>query len=56
MLALNVQALDGEKGRLTRRLEKRMESLQRVKLAGFDVVITELEVDYLRPATRYQEE
>jgi hypothetical protein len=43
--------------RLTRRLEKRMESLQRVKLAGFDVVIAELEVelDYLRRATRYLE-
>jgi hypothetical protein len=33
-----------------------MESLQRVKLAGFDVVIAELKVellDYLRLATRY---
>ena len=32
------------------RLEKRMESLQRVKLAAFDVVIAELEVElgYLR--------
>ena len=42
--------------RLTRRLEKRMEPLQRVKLAGFDVVIAELKVellDYLRLATRY---
>jgi hypothetical protein len=35
---------------LRHRLEKRMESLQRVKLAGFDVVIAELEVElgYLR--------
>jgi hypothetical protein len=30
--------------RLQRRLEKRMESLQRVKLAGFVIVISELEV------------
>jgi hypothetical protein len=30
--------------RLQRRLEKRMESLQRVKLAGFEIVIPELEV------------
>ena len=43
--------------RLQRRLEKRMASLQRVKL-GLDVVIAELEVelDYLRRATRYLEE
>jgi hypothetical protein len=41
--------------RLPRRLEKRMESLQRVKLAGFEIVISELEIelDYLRRATRY---
>ena len=34
------------------------ESLQRVKLAGFEVVISELEteLDYLRRATRYLEE
>jgi hypothetical protein len=35
-----------------------MESLQRVKLSGFEVVISELEteLDYLRRATRYLEE
>jgi hypothetical protein len=35
-----------------------MESLQRVKLAGFDVVIVELEMelDYLRRTTWYLEE
>jgi hypothetical protein len=34
-----------------------MESLQRVKLGGFEIVIVELEVelDYLRRATRYLE-
>jgi hypothetical protein len=34
-----------------------MESLQRVKLAGYEPVISELEVvlDYLRRATRYLE-
>jgi hypothetical protein len=44
--------------RLQLRLEKRMESLQRVKLGGFEIVIGELEVelDYLRRATRYLEE
>jgi hypothetical protein len=44
--------------RLQVRLEKRMESLQRVKLDGYTVVISELEVelDYLRRATRYLEE
>jgi hypothetical protein len=31
--------------RLQRRLEKRMESLKRVKLAGFEIVISELEVE-----------
>ena len=40
------------------RLEKRMEDLQRLKLAGFDMVIAELEVelDLLRWATRYLED
>ena len=35
-----------------------MESLQQVKLAGFEIVIAELEVEleYLRRATRYLEE
>jgi hypothetical protein len=44
--------------RLQLRLEKRMEALQRVKLFGFEMVISELEVelDYLRRATRYVEE
>jgi hypothetical protein len=44
--------------RLQRRLEKRMESLQRVKLAGFEIVISELktEMDYLRRAQRYLED
>ncbi len=44
--------------RLLARLEKRMESLQRVKLDGFQMVISELEVemDYLRRAKRYLEE
>ena len=38
--------------RLQLRLEQRMESLQRVKLDGFQMVISELEVeqDYLRRA------
>jgi hypothetical protein len=37
---------------------KRMEALQRVKLAGYEFVISELEVelDYLRRAQRYLEE
>jgi hypothetical protein len=41
--------------RLQTRLEKRMEALQRVKLGGYEVVISELEIelDYLRRATRY---
>ena len=41
--------------RLLNRLEKRMEALQRVKLDGFEMVISELEVeqDYLRRAMRY---
>ena len=44
--------------RLQRRLEKSMEALQRVELEGFGMVISELEVelDYLRRATRYLEE
>jgi hypothetical protein len=44
--------------RLQRRVEKRMESLQRVKLEGFEPVIRELEIelDYLRRAARYLEE
>jgi hypothetical protein len=44
--------------RLLRRLEKRMEALQRAKLDGFEMVISELEVeqDYLRRAKRYLEE
>jgi hypothetical protein len=43
---------------LHRRLEKRMEALQCVKLDGYGVVISELEteLDYLRRATRYLEE
>jgi hypothetical protein len=41
-----------------RRLVKRMEALQRVKLSGYEVVISELETeqDYLRRAIRYLEE
>jgi hypothetical protein len=44
--------------RLQLRLEKRMEALQRVKLSGYDMVISELEVelDLLRRAQRYLEE
>jgi hypothetical protein len=44
--------------RLLTRLEKRMEALRRVKLDGFEMVISELEVeqDYLRRAMRYLEE
>ena len=38
------------------RLEKRMEGLQRVTLDGFPMVISELEVDYLRRAKRYLDE
>jgi hypothetical protein len=43
--------------RLLNRLEKRMEALQRVKLDGFQMVISELEVgqDYLRRGKRYLE-
>jgi hypothetical protein len=35
-----------------------MEALQRVKLAGYEIVISELEVeqDYIRRAIRYLEE
>ena len=45
-------------GALLSRLEKRLEALQRVKLDGFQMVISELEVeqDYLRRAKRYLEE
>jgi hypothetical protein len=41
--------------RLLTRLEKRMEALQRAKLDGFEMVISEFEVeqDYLRRAKRY---
>jgi hypothetical protein len=44
--------------RLLTRLEKRMESLQRVKLDGYQMVSSELEneMDYLRRAKRYLEE
>jgi len=44
--------------RLLTRLEKRIEALQRVKLDGFQMVISELEVemDYLRGAKRHLEE
>jgi hypothetical protein len=44
--------------RLLTRLEKRMEALQGVKLDGFQMVVSELEVemDYLRRAKRYLEE
>lgn len=44
--------------RLLTRLEKRMEALQRVKLDGFQMVISELEneMDYLRRAQRYLED
>jgi hypothetical protein len=44
--------------RLQIRVEKRMEALQRVKLEGFDMVLAELQVelDFLRRATRYLEE
>ncbi len=43
--------------RLEKRLEKRMETLQRVKLDGYAMVISELEVqlDLLRRARRYLE-
>jgi hypothetical protein len=43
--------------RLQLRLEQRMESLQRVKLDGYHVVISELEteLDLLRRAQRYLE-
>jgi hypothetical protein len=44
--------------RLQHRLEKRMGALQRAKLDGYAIVISELEteMDYLRRATRYLEE
>jgi hypothetical protein len=43
--------------RLEKRLEKRMDTLQRVKLEGYAMVISELEneLDYLRRARRYLE-
>ena len=43
--------------RLEKRLETRMEALQRVKLDGYAMVISELEVelDLLRRARRYLE-
>jgi len=43
--------------RLEKRLEKRMDTLQRVKLDGYSMVISELEneLDYLRRARRYLE-
>jgi hypothetical protein len=51
-----VQVLEVE--RPLTRLEKRMEALQRVKLDGYGVAISELEkeLDYLRRARRYLEE
>jgi hypothetical protein len=44
--------------RLQHRLEKRMEAIQRAKVDGFPMVISELEVelDYLRWAARYLED
>ena len=41
--------------RLLRRLEKRMEALQRAKLDGYQIVIAEMEgeQEYLRRAIRY---
>jgi hypothetical protein len=44
--------------RLLIRLEKRMEALQRLKLEGYGMVISELEteMDFLRRAKRYLEE
>jgi hypothetical protein len=44
--------------RLQQRLEKRMETIQRLKLEGYEIVISELEteMDYLRRAQRYLEE
>jgi hypothetical protein len=44
--------------RLEKRLEKRMEALQRVRLNGFEMVISELEneLDYIRRARRYLEQ
>jgi hypothetical protein len=43
---------------LLTRLEKRMEALQRVKLDGYQMVISELEneMDFLRRAKRYLED
>ena len=44
--------------RLLVRLEKRMEAIQRVKLGGYEIAISEMEteMDYLRRAKRYLEE
>jgi hypothetical protein len=44
--------------RLLIRLEKRMEAIQRIKLDGYAMVISEMEteMDYLRRARRYLEE
>jgi hypothetical protein len=44
--------------RLLTRLEKRMEALQRVKLDGFQMVISELEVEQgcLRRAMRHRQD
>ena len=44
--------------RLLIRLEKRMEAIQRVKLGGYEIAISEMEMeqDYLRRAKRYLEE
>ncbi len=44
--------------RLQSRLEKRMEALQKIKLDGYRMVISELEIelDFLRRAKRYLEE
>jgi hypothetical protein len=41
--------------RLQDRLEKRMEAIQRAKVDGYQIVISELEteLDYLRRAARY---
>jgi hypothetical protein len=44
--------------RLLIRLEKRMEAIQRVKLGGYEIAISEMEteMDFLRRAKRYLEE
>jgi hypothetical protein len=45
----------GPSCKLTSRLEKRMEALQRVKLGGYAAIVTELETElnYWRRAERY---